>query len=121
MLSFARREGAEHLVIILHFGEGSCRQYRLGVPSHSRYRVVLNSDDARFGGTSGVSEAGDELATELIPFLGWHQSLLVALPPRTALVLAPVSDGGLCEVQPPPPGSVPVPWGGGPAPVFGKG
>ena len=120
VLSFVRRDGAEHLVVVLHFGEGSCPEYRVGVPSHSPYRIVLQTDAARFGGATADVETVN-VATEFVPHLGWDQSLLVALPPRAALVLAPIASPGGRDSQPPPEGTVPVPWGEGPVAVFGKG
>ena len=76
----AARSGA------LHKRPGNER-YRIGVPSAGRYRHVLSSDDAEWGG-SGYG-AVQHVDTEPSPFHGYEQSVELTLPPLGALVLMP--------------------------------
>jgi len=63
---------------------------RIPVPDPEDYRIVLNTDDARFGGHARCAEdAVYPLRPE--PMYGRAQSLLIYLPSRSAQVLAPVS------------------------------
>ena len=59
--------------------------YRVGVPDGGDWRVVINTDDPRWGGsgagTMGTIEASGEAAH------GFAQSLPLTLPPLGALIL----------------------------------
>ena len=59
--------------------------YRIGVPRPGVYRELLNSDDARFGG-SGVHNA--DLTAEEVPMHGQPQSIALTLPPLSALIFS---------------------------------
>jgi 1,4-alpha-glucan branching enzyme len=61
---------------------------RIGVPDPAEYRVVLNSDDARFSGFARVSEKMI-YPRESVPMHGREQSVRMYLPNRSAQVLAP--------------------------------
>jgi len=63
------------------------RRYRVGVPIGGRWQTLLNSDADRYGG--GGRTPG-RLATEPRKAHDLPQSLVLDLPPLTALVLAPV-------------------------------
>ena len=102
VLSFVRRDGDEHLLVVLHLRPGVCEGYRIGVPAAGSYREVLSSDAARFGGT-GV-EIGALLVTEDEAHLGWEQSIVLDLPPLAAVVLEPTK---VRQVQAPPAGAIP--------------
>ncbi|MBV9850901.1 MAG: alpha amylase C-terminal domain-containing protein [Armatimonadetes bacterium] len=61
---------------------------RIPVPDAADYRVVLDSDDARFGGLGRV--APDTLyPRQSVPMYGRSQSVQIYLPSRSAQVLAP--------------------------------
>ncbi len=64
--------------------------YRIGLPQAGRYRELLNSDSAYYGG-SDVGN-GDSLQTTDEPWMGRPASLALTLPPLSGLVLAPVRD-----------------------------
>ncbi|MCG8459835.1 MAG: 1,4-alpha-glucan branching protein GlgB [Holophagales bacterium] len=80
-------EIAEHALVVLNLTPVPRDGYRLGAPAAGRYRVVLCSDDAVYGGRSHPYEA--EVATETVPCDGRAHSLLLALPPLAAMVLLP--------------------------------
>jgi 1,4-alpha-glucan branching enzyme len=62
--------------------------YRLGVPIGGRYREILNSDSASYGGKNR-GNFGNVTAAET-PSHGKPVSLKLYLPPQSLLVLAPV-------------------------------
>jgi 1,4-alpha-glucan branching enzyme len=66
---------------------------RIPVPDPEAYRIILNTDDARFGG-HGRCEEGVVYPLRHEPMYGRGQSLLIYLPSRSAQVLAPVSRVG---------------------------
>jgi 1,4-alpha-glucan branching enzyme len=88
VLSFMRRDGDDHLVVVMNMTPIAHPTYRIGAPLVGRYRLVLNTDDASFDGTAFEVEA--ELATDPEPMHGFPQSLSLSLPPLSVLVFAPV-------------------------------
>jgi 1,4-alpha-glucan branching enzyme len=90
VLAYSRRDGDEHLVVVLNLTPVTHASYRIGAPKAGRYRLVLNTDDPSFDGSGFAVEA--ELATEPEPKHGFPQSLTLRLPPLAALVYEPVVD-----------------------------
>jgi 1,4-alpha-glucan branching enzyme len=90
VLTYLRRDGDDHLVIVLNLTPMSHGTYRIGAPRDGRYRLILNTDDAAFDGTGFPVES--ELATEPSPMHGFQQSLTLRLPPLAALILAPIPE-----------------------------
>jgi len=85
--SYVRRDGADHLVIVLNLTPSPHDDYRVGAPRQGRYQLRLSSDDARYGGSGyGVP---DVIQTEPEPWHGRPQSVRLRLPPLAAIVLAP--------------------------------
>jgi len=78
----------DHLVMVANFTPVTREAYRVGVPHDVGYRIALNSDAERFGGTTKADD--DDVMT---PVAGdWQeqpQSILVTLPPLAVLFLAP--------------------------------
>jgi 1,4-alpha-glucan branching enzyme len=87
VLSYVRRAGDAHLVVVLNMTPEPRANYRIGVPVAGRWITLLSSDAERFGGSGAGS--GGELRTDAAPFHGHPQSLSLSLPPLGALVLAP--------------------------------
>ncbi len=87
VVSFARRDGEQHAVIVLNLTPVPRTAYRVGAPASGTYRYALSSDDKRFGG-SGF-ERPDVVTTVDHPYHGFQQSMLLALPPLSAIVLLP--------------------------------
>jgi 1,4-alpha-glucan branching enzyme len=88
---------AEHLVVVLNLTPVPRDEYLLGAPHAGRYRLLLSSDEERFGG-SGYP-AREEVETRDEPRDGYRQSMSLVLPPLAALVLEPsdrqLSDPGV--------------------------
>jgi len=87
VLSYVRRAGESHAIVVLNMTPEPRANYRLGVPSEGEYDVLISSDSVRFGG-SGYGQEG-VLHTDPSSFHGYPQSLSLNLPPLGALVLAP--------------------------------
>jgi len=88
VLVYSRRDGEDHLVVVLNLTPLAHGAYRIGAPSAGRYRLLLDTDDARFDGTG--SGAAAEATTDAEPMHGFPQSLTLRLPPLSALIYAPV-------------------------------
>jgi 1,4-alpha-glucan branching enzyme len=87
VISYERRDGPDHLVVVLNFTPVPREEYRVGAPVPGRYVQRFTSDDPRFGGSQFATSP--VLDTEDIPFHGHPQSLRLRLPPLGALVLGP--------------------------------
>ncbi len=84
------RQGAkadDFAVVVCNFTPVVRAGYRIGVPHAGRYREILNTDSAYYGGTN-VGNAG-ELTAEETALHGRPASLTLTLPPLGVLVLAP--------------------------------
>ncbi|GAB2682253.1 1,4-alpha-glucan branching protein GlgB [Thalassiella azotivora] len=88
VFSFVRRDKAGRpLVCVVNFAGAPHEGYRVGLPSAGRWREVLNTDAARYGG-SDVGNLGAVEADET----RWHgkpASVVLRVPPLGALWLAP--------------------------------
>lgn len=87
VISYVRRAGKSHVVVILNLTPVPRENYRIGVPVSGWYERLLSSDDVQWGGSGHA--AFDGVATDPHAFHGFDQSIAVALPPLGALVLAP--------------------------------
>jgi 1,4-alpha-glucan branching enzyme len=87
VISYLRRSGSSHAVVVLNLTPVPREQYRVGVPQSGRYLRLLSTDDREWGG-SGYAEF-ESVETEASPFHGQSQSVEIALPPLAAVVLAP--------------------------------
>jgi 1,4-alpha-glucan branching enzyme len=87
VVSYVRRDGDAHLVVVLNLTPVPRESYRIGVPWGGAYRELLSSDDRRFGGSEVETPARVE--TEPASAHGHPHSVVLRLPPLGALVLAP--------------------------------
>jgi 1,4-alpha-glucan branching enzyme len=87
VLSFIRRSTEEHAVIVLNLTPTPHAAYRIGVPDSGEYACLV-STDARAWGGSGYGEF-DAVQADDIPYHGRRYSVEIALPPLSAVVLAP--------------------------------
>ncbi|MBQ7942678.1 MAG: 1,4-alpha-glucan branching protein GlgB [Lachnospiraceae bacterium] len=84
--SFVRRtaNGKQHMLFVLNMTPVEYPKYRVGVPMNKKMKLLLNSDEERFGGN------GHELPAELKPKKGdcdrRKQYVEFALPPLTAAI-----------------------------------
>ena len=86
VLSFIRRtaDGANQLVAILNLTPVPRGKYRLGLPRGGRWREVLNSDAAIYGGSNTGNAGG--VAAQKISSHGHAHSAEFFLPPMSAVV-----------------------------------
>jgi 1,4-alpha-glucan branching enzyme len=87
VVSYVRKAGADHVVVVLNFTLVPRYDYRLGVPLPGSYAEQLSSDAAGFGG-SGLAHVV-VIATEAVPCHGREQSIRLFVPPLGAVILAP--------------------------------
>jgi 1,4-alpha-glucan branching enzyme len=87
VMSFVRWESQRHVVVVLNLTPQPHEGYRIGAPQAGEYRLLLSSDDVRFGG-SGIPPV-ERVWTDAIPWHGCPHSVLLRLPPLGALILAP--------------------------------
>ncbi len=87
VISFIRKASKrkDHLVVICNFTPVLQKEYQIGVPSGKTWKVVFNSDDAKYGGS------GQLTTTSIKPTRskkhGRVNSISIDLPPLGAVVL----------------------------------
>jgi 1,4-alpha-glucan branching enzyme len=87
VLAFGRYGGAgDRPVVFVANTASRRRRYRVGVPERGRWQTLLNSDAGRY---AGEGRSPGSLATETERSHGRSDSLVVDLPPLTAMFLAP--------------------------------
>ena len=89
VVSYVRRAGDEMAVVVLNLTPLPRERYRVGVPTGGTYERILSTDDIEWGG-SGFGRF-ERVASDAAPFHGYPQSVEIALPPLSAVVLAPVA------------------------------
>ncbi len=87
VISYLRQGNGQMLIVVLNFTPLPRRDYRIGVPRPGRYREILNSDSAHYGGSNLGN--GGELHSEPVPWMGREHSISLTLPPLAALILQP--------------------------------
>ena len=88
-LSYIRRavNPEDHLVVVCNFTPVVRQGYRVGVPSLTTYREILNSDSEHYFG-SNVGNAG-ALEAEQLNWQSQPYSVTMTLPPLSVVVLKP--------------------------------
>ena len=82
---FRKNETAKnHLLFVINFTPMEWKEYRIGVPKKKKYKLLLNSDEKRFGGNG--HEIPAELTAEPEPANYRDYSICFDLPPFTAAV-----------------------------------
>jgi 1,4-alpha-glucan branching enzyme len=91
VVAFVRwsRNHAECVAVVCNFTPVPRLGYRVGVPRPGYYRELVNTDAAVYGG-SDLGNAGGVWA-EPLPWQGRSHSIVLTLPPLSALVLKPVT------------------------------
>jgi 1,4-alpha-glucan branching enzyme len=87
IVSYLRRAGDAHAVVVLNLTPVPREHYRIGVPFAGRYEKLLSTDDRAWGG-SGYGAFESVVATSDAVH-GYDQSVELTLPPLGALVLVP--------------------------------
>jgi 1,4-alpha-glucan branching enzyme len=80
-------EGARSIACLANFSGDPHPDYRIGLPAAGRWREVINTDAAEYGG-SGVGNFGEIEAVDT-PWHGQPASATLILPPLGVLWLAP--------------------------------
>jgi 1,4-alpha-glucan branching enzyme len=78
----------ELTVVVINFTPVERPEYRIGVPEAMGYREVFNSDDTSFGGGSIIHK--EVIGIEQKPFHGFTQSVVLRLPPLSAVFYKPI-------------------------------
>jgi 1,4-alpha-glucan branching enzyme len=79
------RNPDDRLVVALNFTPVPREHYRVGVPVPGRYKELMNSDAAIYGGSNTGN--GGAIQTEQVKSHGFAQSLDLILPPLAILIL----------------------------------
>jgi 1,4-alpha-glucan branching enzyme len=87
VLCFERWDGEDHLLVILNLTPVPRPGYRVGAVKEGAYRLVFDSDAEAFGGSE--VEALAEVEAEAVEAHERSHSLVLTLPPLSALVYAP--------------------------------
>lgn len=84
--SFVRKNstGKNHLLFVLNMTPVKREDFRVGVPQKGKYKLLLNSDDSRFGGKG--STIPEELTAEKEPCNFRDYSITFDLPPLSGAV-----------------------------------
>jgi len=87
VLSWIRRDHhGGHIVCIVNFTPVVHEHFRVGVPTQTTYREVLNTDSHHYGGSNVCNV---ELRAEPIGAHSREQSIAMRLPPLAAVFLSP--------------------------------
>jgi len=86
VLSFLRKAGNDHAVVVLNFTPVPREGYRVGVPRAGLYREILSSDSQYYGGSN---VGNDVVQAEPTPWMEQPYSIVLKLPPLGGLVLVP--------------------------------
>ncbi|VBB47929.1 1,4-alpha-glucan branching enzyme [uncultured Desulfatiglans sp.] len=89
VVSFIRRalDPEEMLLFVFNFTPVPRSGYRIGAPKPGPHKILMDSDDLRFGGSGFVQ--GTEVLAASQPWHGQPYSLALTLPPLGMLVLKP--------------------------------
>ena len=84
--SFFRKDSTDknRLLFIMNMTPVPREDFRVGVPQKKRYKLLLNSDDTRFGGNGNIIPA--EIRAEAKPWDNRDYSIAFSLPPYGAAV-----------------------------------
>ena len=84
--SFVRRtkDGKQHMLFVMNLTPVEYPKFRVGVPMKTKYKLLLNSDEVRFGGNG--NKLPKEMTARKGKCDGRDQYLEFSLPPLTAAV-----------------------------------
>jgi len=96
VISFVRRDGTDHVIVVFNLTPVPHYNYRIGVPAAGHYVERLSSDSQAFGGS--MFETRKVVHADPVPFHGYPQSVSLHLPPLGALILVPRA-GDVVEIH----------------------
>jgi 1,4-alpha-glucan branching enzyme len=85
VLSFLRKDGHRHIVVVLNFTPVPHDSYRVGVPDSGNYVELLNSDSSYYDGSDVGNKGHIQSSPE--PCNGHPHSLVLTLPPLGGMLL----------------------------------
>lgn len=85
-VTFVRRGNTEkkQLMFVCNFNNMDIQDFRVGVPCEGKYKLLLHSDDIKFGGEGRVIEK--EIKADAIPWDGKKYSITFRLAPFAGLI-----------------------------------
>lgn len=79
VFAFIRKDkNKDFILVISHFTPVICENYRIGIPYHGMYEVILNTDDIIYCGKNTLNKR--EIISESINSHGFQWSLSLSLP-----------------------------------------
>ncbi|KAH0483602.1 MAG: hypothetical protein KVP17_004269 [Porospora cf. gigantea B] len=89
VVAFIRKYGNwyDDLLVICNFSNRQYYNYPVGVPHGGAWKVLLNSDDWKYGGTMKGPGNGGEVSTTQGGRLGWPHCLWMDVPPCGSIIL----------------------------------
>jgi 1,4-alpha-glucan branching enzyme len=90
LIAFMRKghNPENYLIAVMNFTPVHRPDYRMGVPKEDGFTPVFNSDDANYGGSDCLNRA--VITPEEIPCHGFEQSVVLSIPPLSAVFYKPV-------------------------------
>lgn len=84
--SFFRKDktGKNNILFVINFTPMEWKNYKVGVPQKKKYKLLLNSDDVKFGGNGGVIPKEITAADEPANYKDY--SISIDLPPFSAAI-----------------------------------
>lgn len=77
-----------YMIVVINYTPVHRPYYRLGVPKEKGWKEVFNSDNKDFGGLG--MECRDIITPEIVPCHDFEQSVVISLPPLSAVFYKPV-------------------------------
>jgi 1,4-alpha-glucan branching enzyme len=87
VISYLRKgsKKKDELLVICNFTPETRDKYRIGVPYSSRWEIVLNTDDEKYGGSNYLKRSSFKGAKK--PLHGFDYSISLNLPPLSCVIL----------------------------------
>jgi len=85
LLSYYRQGKGPVVVVALNFTPVPRKGYRLGVPEHGNYRLLINSDAGFYAGSEAPIQGYHH--SEPTPWMHQPHSIVVDVPPLAGLIL----------------------------------
>lgn len=86
VISFRRIDAkGREIIAVCNFTPVERKNYRIGVPARSNYKIVFNSNDEKYGGTD--KKVPEKIKWEKNPMHSFEQSISLDLPPMSTIYL----------------------------------
>ena len=87
IVAFVRKpqDATNELICVGNFSALPRKEYRLGLPSAGKYRLIMNTDDQVYGGKG--KRVPESFASESVAAVGRENSVVIDLPPFSTLWL----------------------------------